>query len=176
MGHYTLTIFDSDSMCSFIYVSFVSQTGFELEPLLSVLLLVPNGVDLIARDRVKDGQVIVAGQTLSVDLIVVRMTDFDVILWMDWLAKNYVSIYCYKKNVVFSLPSRSSFKFKSACTRVTPKLFLMMKAKRLIQQGGWTKLVCVVDTKGKEKTMDTVLLVSESPDVFSEDSLGIPPS
>ena len=40
-------------------------------------------VDLVTKDRIMNGQAIVANQTLSVDLIVVRMTDFDVILGID---------------------------------------------------------------------------------------------
>jgi len=60
---------------------FVSQTGFTVEPLLYVLYVsTPVGVDLVIENRIKDGQVIVAGQIISVDLKVVSMTDFDVIL------------------------------------------------------------------------------------------------
>ena len=43
----------------------------------------PLRVDLVSRDRVKDDQVIIGNQTLSVDLMVVNMMDFDVILGMD---------------------------------------------------------------------------------------------
>ena len=37
-------------------------------------------------------------------------------------------------------------------------------------------LACAIDTKGKEKTMDTVPIVNEFLDVFSEDLPRIPPS
>ena len=57
----------------------------------------PCKVDLVTKDRVKNGQVIAADQTLSVDLIVVKMTDFNVILGMDWLASYRASIDCRKK-------------------------------------------------------------------------------
>lgn len=51
MGHYAFTLFDSGSTHSFIYFSFVRQVGFELEPLLHVLSI----IDLVSKDRVKDG-------------------------------------------------------------------------------------------------------------------------
>ena len=57
---------------------------------------------LVTKDRVNNGQEIVVDQTLSIDLIVVKMTDFNVILGMDWLAENRASIDCRKKKVVFS--------------------------------------------------------------------------
>ena len=43
----------------------------------------PSRIDLVARDKVKNDQVIIGNQTLSVDLMVVNMMDFDVILGMD---------------------------------------------------------------------------------------------
>ena len=51
-----------------------------------------------------------------------------------------------------------------------------MKARRLVQHGGWAVLACVVNTKEKKKTIDTVPIVNEFHDVFSEDLSGIPPS
>ena len=63
---------------------FFVQVGFELESLLHEMSVsTPLGVDLVSRERVKDGQVIIWNQILSVDLMVVNMTDFDVILGMD---------------------------------------------------------------------------------------------
>ena len=52
----------------------------------------------------------------------------------------------------------------------------MMKAKRLVQQGGWTTLACVVDVRGKEKTLENVSIVNEFSDVFSDNLPRIPPS
>jgi len=136
----------------------------------------PAGVDLVSRDRVKDDQVIIGNQTLSVDLMVVNMTDFDVILGMDWLAENRASIDYRKKEVKFSPPIGPTFKFKGTNTRITPKVVSMMKAKRLVQQGGWAILACAVDVRGKEETLVNVPIVNEFPDVFPDDLPGIPPS
>ena len=79
------------------------------------------------------------------------MTDFNVILGIDWLAENCASIDCRKKEVVFSPPARPSFKFNRTSTRTTPKVVSVMKAKRLVQQGSWTIFACSVDVRGKEK-------------------------
>ena len=167
LGHFAFTLFDSGSTHSFISMPFVVQAGFELEPLLHEMSVsTPAGVDLVSRDRVKDGQVIIGNQTLNVDLMVVNMTDFDVILGMDWLAENRASIDCRKKEVKFSPPTGPTFKFKGTNTGITPKVVSMMKAKKLVQQGGWAILACAVD----------VPIVNEFPDVFPDDLPGIPPS
>ena len=136
----------------------------------------PLRVDLVSRDRVKDDQVIIGNQTLSVDLMVVNMTDFDVILGMDWLAENRASIGCHKKEVKFSPPIAPTFKFRGTSTEITPKVVSMIKAKRLVQQGGWAILACAVDVRGKEKTLENVPIVNEFLDVFPDDLPGIPPS
>ena len=86
-------------------MSFVSEAGFVVEPLMLVLSVgTPAGVDLVTKNRVKDGKVVIAGRTINIDLKVVDMTDFDVILGMDWLAENFASIDCHKKAVVFTPP------------------------------------------------------------------------
>ena len=78
------------------------------------------GVDLITKNRVKDEQVVIARQTINVDLKVVDMTDFDIILGMNWLAENFASIDCHKKEVIFTPPNGLTFKFKGTFT--TPKM------------------------------------------------------
>ena len=96
----------------------------------------PAGVDLVTKNRVKDGQVVIVGRTIHVDLKVVDMTDFDVILGMDWLAENFASIDCHKKEVVFTPPNGLTFKFKGTFTGTTLEIISMMKAKLLVQQRG----------------------------------------
>ena len=81
----------------------------------------PARVDLVRKNRVKDRQVVIAGQTIHVDLKVVVMTDFDVILGMDWLAENFASIDWHKKEVIFTPPNGLTFKFKGTSTGTTQK-------------------------------------------------------
>ena len=52
----------------------------------------------------------------------------------------------------------------------------MMNANRLVQEDEWAILACVVDVRGKEKTLENVSIVNEFPDVLTNDLPGIPPS
>ena len=80
------------------------------------------------------------------------MMDFDVILGMDWLAENFASIDCHKKEVIFTPPNGLTFKFKGTFTGTTPKIILMMKARRLVQQGGVSVFSLCSKHKRKGKT------------------------
>ena len=89
-------------------------------------------MDLISANRVKDSQVIVSTISLELNLMVFDLTDYDIILCMDWLAKNHASIDCYKKEVVFTSPSKTRFKFKGMCVGTMLKLVSMMKVRKLV--------------------------------------------
>ena len=51
--------------------------------------------------------------------MVVKMTDIDVVLGMNFLAANHANIECRKKKVVFSPSVGPSFKFKGTNTKTT---------------------------------------------------------
>ena len=80
-------------------------------------------------------------------VLVLNMRDFDVILSIDWLTANHASINSFCKEVVFNPPTGTSFKFKGVGTVVLPKVILAMKASKLLNQGTWSILASVVDTK-----------------------------
>ena len=95
---------------------------------------------------------------------------------MDWLAKNHSNINCYKKEVVFTPPSKTRFKFKSTCLGTMPKVVSMMKARKLIRHNACAILASNVNTKKEETLLSIVSVVSEFSNVFLENFPGIPPS
>ncbi|KAL0536771.1 hypothetical protein IC582_025732 [Cucumis melo] len=60
---------------------------------------------MLSKENVKACQIEIAGHVIEVTLLVLDMLDFDVILGMDWLAANYASIDCFRKEVDLSLSS-----------------------------------------------------------------------
>ena len=86
-------LFDSSASHSFIVTSCVKDLGLEVETLEGSLhVSSPLGtrvsVDLICRD----GELEISGILLTVDLKVMDMSEFDVILGMDWLAAHRASL------------------------------------------------------------------------------------
>ncbi|KAA0053259.1 pol protein [Cucumis melo var. makuwa] len=117
-GHYALVLFDSCSSHSFISFAFVLHARLEIE---------------------------IAGHVIEVTLLVLDMLDFDVILGMDWLAANYASIDCFRKEVAFNSPSMASFKFKEEGSREV------------------------------DLSLSSEPVVRDYPDVFLEELPGLPP-
>ncbi|TYK27669.1 gag protease polyprotein [Cucumis melo var. makuwa] len=85
---------------------FVRQVGLEVEPLGSILLVfTPSGAVMLSKDKIRACQVGVANHVLDVTLLMLDMSDFDVILGMDWLSANHASIDCSRKEPEVSLLS-----------------------------------------------------------------------
>ena len=93
-------LFDSGASHSFIAASCVKELGLEVETLKKSLhVSSPLGtrvsVDLICRDY----ELHISGILLTVDLRVMEMSEFDVILGMDWLTAHRVVIDCDRMRV-----------------------------------------------------------------------------
>ncbi|KAA0055570.1 gag protease polyprotein [Cucumis melo var. makuwa] len=176
LGHFAFILFDSRSSHSFISLAFVQHVCLEVEPLSSILFVsTSSGEVMLSKDKVKACQVEIVNHVLYVTLMVLDMQDFDVILGMDWLSVNHASIDCSRKEVVFNPLSAASFKFKEAGTVVLPKVISAMKASKLLNQGTWSILGSVVDTRESKVSMSSKPVVREYPDVFPDELPGLPP-
>ncbi|XP_038895897.1 uncharacterized protein LOC120084068 [Benincasa hispida] len=94
----------------------------------------------------------------------------------DRLAANHASIDCSRKEVNFNPSREANFKFKGARTVVLLKVISAVKAKRLINQGVWSILASVVDTRETEVALTSEPVVRDYPDVFPEELPRLPPS
>ena len=112
--------------------------------------------------------------TIDVTLLVLNMHDFAVILGMDWLTVNHASIDCFRMEVVFNPPTGTSFKFKGVGTVVLPKVISAMKANKLLNQGTWSILASVVDTKEADVSLSSEPMVRDYPNVFPEELPRLP--
>ena len=93
-------LFDSGASHSFIVVSCVTELGLEVETLevplhVSSPLGTRVSVDLICRGC----ELEISGILLILDLKVMDMTEFNVILGMDWLMTHRVVIDCESRKV-----------------------------------------------------------------------------
>ncbi|KAL0537403.1 hypothetical protein IC582_026381 [Cucumis melo] len=130
---------------------------------------------MLSKEKIKACQVEVANHVLDVTFLVLDMRDFDVILGMDWLFASHASIDCSHKEIVFNPHLVASFKFKGAGTVVLPKVISAMKASKLLNQGTWSILASVVDTRELEISLSSELVVREYPNVFPDELPGLPP-
>ncbi|CAL2239490.1 unnamed protein product [Prunus armeniaca] len=83
----------------------------------------------------RDSLVLVGDVFLEADLIPLDIMDLDVILGMDWLTKHHSSVDYFRKEVVFSRPSRPKVTFYGE-HRVLPScLISTMMVRRLLRKG-----------------------------------------
>ena len=93
-------LFDSGASHSFIVASVVIELGLEVEA-LEVPLYVSSPLGIKARTGMicRGCELEISGILLTVDLRVMDMSEFDVILWMDWLTTYRVVIDCERRRV-----------------------------------------------------------------------------
>ncbi|XP_062113560.1 uncharacterized protein LOC133824625 [Humulus lupulus] len=120
--------------------------------------------------------VVVDGRKLYVDLIELDMTDFDAILWIDWLTKYNTTIDCKKKMVVFKPDGEEPFLFMGTTTVLRIPIISTLEAGKMLQHGCMRFLASVVNTveMGTQRPEDT-RIVRDYLDVFPEDLHGLPP-
>ena len=115
-------LFDSSASHSFIAASFVRELGLEVETLekplyVSSPLRTRVSVDLICRGC----ELEIFEILLTVDLRVVDMSEFDVILGMDWLTTYQVVIDCECRKVTAYTPTVLVLHFRGTSTMPYPR-------------------------------------------------------
>ncbi|XP_073133707.1 uncharacterized protein [Henckelia pumila] len=92
-GVATRALLDSGATHSFISESFALERGIQSEELeVGFSVTIPSGEELSSRSLVRDLVLLLQGQSVVADLIVLPLPEFDMILGMDWMTKNAVMI------------------------------------------------------------------------------------
>ncbi|GKD37651.1 putative reverse transcriptase domain-containing protein [Tanacetum coccineum] len=168
--------------------SFVSNTFSTLLDITPSTLDVRYAVEL-ADERTSETNTVLRGciigllgHPFNIDLMPVDLGSFDVIIGMDWLAKNHAVIVCdekivripYRKEILIVHGDKSDRKNKS-----TLSIISCVKAQKYMEKGCQLFLaqVTVKENKdeSKEKRLEDVPTVRDFPEVFPEDLPGLPP-
>ena len=111
---------------------------------------------------------------MEADLIVIDLKGLDVILGMDWLASNYASMDCFRKEVILKRSGLPVVIFYGERRRAPSGLISAISARWLFQKGCKGYLAHVVDTRSDEVRLENVPVVREFLDVFPDDLPGLP--
>jgi len=167
-----------DPVSSFSYVTPLIAVNFEMSLEIitkPILVSTPVGYSIVAQKVYKKCPITVLHRVLLDDHIELDMVDFDMILGMDWLYSSYAFIDCRTRVVKFQFLGASVFEWSG--NSVSPKCHFIsyLKARKLISKGCIYHLVRIKDTKSETSTLQSVNVVNEFSDVFSDDLPGIPP-
>ncbi|GJW51258.1 putative reverse transcriptase domain-containing protein [Tanacetum coccineum] len=168
--------------------SFVSNTFSALLDIIPSALDVSYAVEL-ADGRTSETNTVLRGCTLgllghpfNIDLMPIDLGSFDVIIGMDWLAKNHAVIVCDKKivhipygnEILIAQGDKSDKENKSTLSIISCE-----KAQKYMEKGCQLFLAQVMvkenKDKSKEKQLEDVPTVWDFPEVFPGDLPGLPP-
>ena len=180
----TLSIF-GDNACvfidpgathSFISREYVTRVEATLVPLgCGLEIATPTGESLWPSQMLKGSLFSIEGQDMEADLIVTDLKGLDMILGMDWLASNYASMDCFRKEVILRRPGLPVVIFYGEWRRAPLGLISAISTRWLLQKGCKRYLAHVVDTRNDEVRLDNVPVVREFLNVFPDDLPGLPP-
>ena len=99
------------------------------------------------------------------------MSDFDVILGIDWLSNHRALMDCFTKKIEFKKLGYPELEFEDD-KRILPTCVISaLEIKRLLHKGCEAHLAYVIDKSSSEVTLDNVPVMCE----FLEDLSGLPP-
>ncbi|GJV04450.1 putative reverse transcriptase domain-containing protein [Tanacetum coccineum] len=145
--HLARILFDSGADKSFVSISLVSMLNIPPITIDSFYNIEMADGNLVSTNTVIQGCTLtLLNQPFKIDLMLIKLSSFDIVIGMDWLSKYHAKILCDEK--VIHIPIND----ETLIIRVQ-----------------------VMEKKSNEKRLEDILVVREFPDVFPEDLPGLPP-
>lgn len=170
-------LIDSGATHSFISSSFVAKSKVECEFLPYTLeISLPSGKILVADQIARNLKMEIDGRGIVVDLILLMIKDFDVILGVDWLSKNYATIHYTERVVIFRRPGEKEFHFVGTEANTLSRIVSTTQVERTSRKELCQRfLVSMTNIKQDKLSAEDVRIVQHYKDVFPENILGVPP-
>ncbi|XP_070041126.1 uncharacterized protein [Nicotiana tomentosiformis] len=109
------------------------------------------------------------------DLLLLDMTDFEVILSIGWLSPYHAILDCHAKDVTLAMLELPRLKWKDLFVRASKRVISFLKARHIVKKGCLAYLAYVRDTTAETPVIDSVPVVWKFSDVFPSDLPGMPP-
>ena len=165
-------LFDSGASHSFIAASCVRVLGLEVETLDEPLhVSSPIGTKAIIDWICRGCELEISGILLTVDFRVMDMSEFEVILGMDWLTAHRVVIDCDRMRVTAYTPDDTRVLFQGNRYDVSPHT--VYDSRWHGQLTGWRASLTLENEVRQDMSLPRV--VCEYKDVFSDELPGLPP-
>ncbi|XP_035840312.1 uncharacterized protein LOC118487512 [Helianthus annuus] len=172
---YAKILFDTGADRSFISEHFrvlINQTPCKLDKPFIVELADGREEEIVS--VVKDCTIQISKTPISIDLLPLKLGEFDVVIGMDWLSSHQAQILCDKKQIQIKDPKGGTVTIDGERPSKPLSFISMIKVSKCIQKGHLAYLVYALEAK-EEKKLEEVAVVAEFPEVFPEDLPGLPP-
>ena len=165
-------LFDSGASHLFIAASVVIELGLEVKT-LEEPLYVSSPLGIMARIRMicRGCKLEISGTLLTVDLRIMDMSEFIVILGMDWLTTYRVVIDCERRRVTAYTQDGTRLVFQGDKHDILPHTVCESRCQG--QLAGWLASLTLEDEERPD--LDLPRVVCEYLDVFPYELPGLPP-
>ena len=145
--HETFVLIDPEFTCSFMSYEFALKVHRIIEPLEhSLCVFMPARGIVLVNSFMRECPILVDGESLYTDLIVIKLEEFNVILGMDWLVKQHAIVNYYIKEVVIDMLGQKKVVLVGERKVMLACLISAMIAFYLIRNGCKAYLANIVDT------------------------------
>ncbi|XP_076948377.1 uncharacterized protein LOC143620600 [Bidens hawaiensis] len=170
-------LFDTGATHSMVSLSFIKYLPIRQTPIDPTLTIsTPMENSIVITHVYRDCPVRIESVVCNADLFPMHMSDFYVILGMDWLTCYRVTIDCYFKRVIFGDLSCPKLVYQGIVPHNSLRIISALKARKLISHGCDGLLASIKDTFVIQKDIDSHPVVCKYPDVFPEELPGLPPN
>ena len=164
-------LFDSGASHSFIAASVVIELGLEVQTLEEPLYVSsPLGIRARIRMICRGCELEISGTLLIVDLRIMDMSEFDVILGMDWLTAYRVVIDCERRRVTAYTQDGTCVVFQGDKHDICPQIVYESRCQG--QLAGWLAILTLEDEVRPK--LDLPRVVCEYENVFLDELPGFP--
>ncbi|XP_073024371.1 uncharacterized protein [Primulina eburnea] len=169
-------LFDCGATHSFMSKRFAKKLGRRPDKLTEPFRIATPTSRVIETDEIyRECEISINNQTFSADLIQLIMVDFDIILGMDWLARNSAVVDCKGKEVKLRTPNQEEVVFHGK-SRGRKSLLSASQAWKAMKSGEDIYLAMVSEvTEEVALKLEDIPIVREFPDVFPEELSGTVP-
>jgi hypothetical protein len=141
---------------------------------MELAIITPLGEIVEVNDVYKGCRVLIEDYELNVDLIPLKIVDFDVILGMDQLSSHQATMNYYTKVITIRAADREMVNFYGERSVIPNSLISVMKARKLLNKGCVAWLAHVIDRAKQTQELDRILIVKEFQDIFPDELPGLP--
>ena len=165
-------LFDSGASYSFITASVVIELGLEVETFEEPLYVSsPLGIKARIGMICRGYELEISGTLLTVDLRIMDMSEFDVILRMDWLTAYRFVIDCERRRVTAYTQDGTRVVFQGDKHDMLPQT--VYESKCQVQLAGWLASLTLEDEVRPD--LDLPRAVCKYEDIFPDELPGLPP-
>ncbi|TLX69787.1 hypothetical protein E9993_22755 [Labilibacter sediminis] len=170
-------LFDSGANKSFVSYAFCARFNKDRSPLdLPFIVEVAFGESTIVREKYDNCSIEISSRTFPISLIPAPISEFDVIIGMDWLSPNHAQVDCAEKLVRIPLIDGGCAIARGKRNASSFSFISVMKTRKCLAKGYPVFLAYALSMVQKKLEPIDVDVVRNYADVFPNDLPGLPPT